>query len=88
MYRNFKDLFIGKNAKEKRIPSIFYTLPHFKIKELLKSYFSGEGSVEKNRLHVTCSSVNKELLRDIGFSARPNAKVNIGLGKAKIPEVT
>ena len=58
---------VGKNAKTKRIPSIFYSLPKSKIKELLKSYFSGDGSVEKNRLHVTCSSVNKDLLLDIGM---------------------
>ncbi len=60
-------LHIGKNAMEKRIPSRFFSLPKNKIKELLKSYYSGDGSVEKNRLHVTCSSVNKELLRDIGL---------------------
>jgi DNA polymerase II large subunit len=58
---------IGKSAKTKRIPSRFYTLPKHKIKELLTSYFSGDGSVEKNRLHVTCSSVNKDLLMDIGM---------------------
>jgi len=58
---------IGKNAKSKHIPSRFYTLPKHKIKHLLRAYFSGDGSVEKNRLHVTCSSVNKELLRDIGL---------------------
>jgi len=58
---------IGNNAKTKRIPSRFYALPKHKIRELLRSYFSGDGSVEKNRLHVTCSSVNKDLLMDIGL---------------------
>ena len=58
---------IGKNAKTKRIPSRFYALPLNKIRELLRTYFSGDGSVEKNRLHVTCSSVDKDLLMDIGL---------------------
>ncbi len=58
---------VGKNAKTKRIPSQFLTLPKYKIKELLRTYFSGDGSVEKNRLHVTCSSVSKKLLMDIGL---------------------
>jgi DNA polymerase II large subunit len=60
-------LHVGKNAKTKRIPSRFIALPKHKMKELLRTYFSGDGSVEKNRLHVTCSSVNRDLLRDIGF---------------------
>jgi DNA polymerase II large subunit len=58
---------IGTNAKNKRIPSRLTTLPKKKIKELLSAYFSGDGSVEKNRLHVTCSSVNRKLLYDIGM---------------------
>lgn len=58
---------IGKNAKTKKIPSQFVALPKNKIRELLRAYFSCDGSVEKNILHVTCSSVNRGLLRDIGF---------------------
>jgi len=60
-------LCIGTNAKNKRIPPGFTALPKKKIKEMLRAYFSGDGSVEKNRLHVTCSSVNRELLHDIGL---------------------
>jgi len=60
-------LCIGKNAKNKRIPSRIAAMPKHKIRELLSAYFSGDGSVEKDRLHVTCSSVDRELLRDIGF---------------------
>jgi len=60
-------LFTGSNAKNKRIPPRFTALPKTKIKELLRAYFSGDGSVEKNRLHVTCSSVDRELLHDIGL---------------------
>jgi DNA polymerase II large subunit len=58
---------IGSNAKNKTIPSQFTRLPKIKVKELLRGYFAGDGSVEKNRLHVTCSSVNRHLLQDIGF---------------------
>jgi DNA polymerase II large subunit len=60
-------LCIGTNAKSKRIPPRLTALPKTKMKELLRTYFSGDGSVEKNRLHVTCSSVNRELLHDIGL---------------------
>ncbi|VUT23953.1 MAG: DNA polymerase II large subunit [Candidatus Methanolliviera sp. GoM_asphalt] len=68
VYHLFKDvLCTGENAHNKRVPTLFLALPKEKIKELLKAYFSGDGSVEKERLHVTCSSVNARLLRDIGF---------------------
>jgi DNA polymerase II large subunit len=60
-------LMIGNNAKSKKIPLQFMGLPTMKTKELLRGYFSGDGSVEKNRLHVTCCSVNRKLLQDIGF---------------------
>ena len=62
-----KILQAGNNAKTKRIPSQFISLPHDKIRELLRAYFAGDGSVEKGRLHVTCSSVHLTLLQDIGF---------------------
>ncbi|MDX1798282.1 MAG: LAGLIDADG family homing endonuclease, partial [Candidatus Lokiarchaeia archaeon] len=71
-YRLIHDFFTnilatGHNAKNKRIPQRFVDLPKQKMRELLKAYFSGDGSVEKNRLHVSCSSVNRDLLKDIGF---------------------
>ncbi len=58
---------IGTNAKNKQLPPQFTSLSKIKIRELLRAYFSGDGSVEKNRLHVTCSSINRKLLYDIGF---------------------
>lgn len=68
LYTFFVDIIkIGKNAKEKTIPSQFFRLPKPKMRELLRGYFAGDGSVEKNRLHVTCSSVNKKMLQEIGF---------------------
>jgi DNA polymerase II large subunit len=68
LYHLFTDILdIGSNAKNKKIPSQFVRLPILKTKELLRGYFSGDGSVEKNRLHIICSSVNRNLLQDIGF---------------------
>jgi DNA polymerase II large subunit len=68
IYHLFRDILqIGKNAHQKRIPPLFFALPKEKIRELLKAYFSGDGSVEKGRLHVTCLSVNEKLIRDIGL---------------------
>jgi DNA polymerase II large subunit len=58
---------VGSNAKNKQIPSQLTALPITKMRELLCGYFAGDGSVEKNRLHVTCCSVNRKLLQDIGF---------------------
>jgi DNA polymerase II large subunit len=57
---------VGNNAKNKKIPERFIALPKHKMKELLGAYFfAGDGSVEKN--HVVCSSVDQNLLRDIGL---------------------
>ena len=68
VYRLFTEILgIGKGARGKRIPSVFVSLPLNKIKHLLSAYFSGDGSVEKDRLHVTCSSVSRRLLQDIGL---------------------
>jgi len=68
IYHFFTDILrIGKGAKDKRIPQRVSILPKRKIKKLLQAYFSGDGSVEKDRLHVTCSSVNERLLEDIGL---------------------
>jgi len=64
-FTNF--LSLGKNAFDKRFPPVLSALPLDKIKYILQSYFSGNGSVEKDRLHVTCSSVSKRFLEDIGF---------------------
>ncbi len=58
---------IGCGAHNKRIPHIFLSLPREKVRELLRAYFAGNGSVERGRPHVTCSSANPGLLNDIGF---------------------
>lgn len=68
VYHFFVDVLrIGRGAHGKRIPDRFFSLPKEKIRELLRAYFAGDGSVEKGRLHVTCSSVNRRLLNDIGL---------------------
>lgn len=68
LYHLFVDIFrLGARAKEKRIPALLGKLPREKMKWLLRAYFSGDGSVEKNRLTVTCSSVSEQLLQDIGL---------------------
>ncbi len=57
----------GKRAKEKRIPPLLRTLPRDKMRWLLSAYFSGDGSVERGRLVVSCCSVSEKLLQDIGL---------------------
>lgn len=58
---------LGDGAYEKSIPFLFKRLPKKKIKPLLSAYFTGDGSVEKNRLHVCVPSVSRELLKDVSF---------------------
>jgi len=68
VYHLFVDVLgTGKGAKDKRIPPLLWNLPRDKMKWLLSAYFSGDGSVERNRLVVSCCSVSEKLLRDIGL---------------------
>lgn len=68
IYHLFVDILrTGKSAKNKRIPLLLRNLPQHKIKELLSAYFSGDGSVETDKLNVTCSSASEKLLQDIGL---------------------
>ncbi|MEA1870349.1 MAG: DNA polymerase II large subunit, partial [Euryarchaeota archaeon] len=68
VYRLFTEILgTGKGARDKRIPSGFVSLPLNKIKHLLSAYFAGDGSAREDRLHVTCSSVSRRLLQDIGL---------------------
>ncbi len=57
----------GSNAREKRIPSIFLNLPKKRIACLLRGYFEGDGSAEKNRANVSFDSVSEGLLNDVEF---------------------
>jgi len=68
VYRLFTEVLgTGKGARDKRIPSGFASLPLNKIKHLMSAYFSGDGSAREDRLQVTCSSVSRRLLQDIGL---------------------
>lgn len=58
---------LGSRAQDKRIPGRFAAMPPRLTRELLAAYFSGDGSVEAGRLHVSCTSVSRGLLRDIGL---------------------
>ncbi len=67
-YHLFIDILgAGTVAQEKRIPKELMNMPMQRIKHLLMAYFSGDGAVENDRLHVTCSSVSRRLLQDIGL---------------------
>ncbi|HID43995.1 MAG TPA: DNA polymerase II large subunit [Archaeoglobaceae archaeon] len=68
IYELFVKLGCGQTAHEKRIPTVFLSLPLEKIRYLLQGYFTGDGSVNKaSTLEVNCTSVNRMLLRDIEF---------------------
>jgi DNA polymerase II large subunit len=57
----------GNSSFEKRIPSIFLDLPLPKLASLLRGYFEGDGSAEKERMKVSCDSVSEGLLYDLEF---------------------
>lgn len=68
VFELFTKLGLGRTAQEKRIPSLFLSLPVEKLKYLLQGYFTGDGSVSRSStLEVNCTSVNNMLLRDIEF---------------------
>ncbi|MFA6023065.1 MAG: DNA polymerase II large subunit [Candidatus Pacearchaeota archaeon] len=62
-----KILECGLNARSKRIPSIFLNLPLEKLADILRGYFEGDGSAEKDRMKVSCDSVSEGLLYDLEF---------------------
>jgi len=57
----------GHNAYEKRIPSLFLNLPLKKLACVLRGYFEGDGSAERDNIKVSCDSVSKGLLADLEF---------------------
>lgn len=58
---------LGHDAYSKSIPPSIKRLPKKKIAHLLAAYFSGDGSIEKGRLHICVHSVNRGLLEDVSF---------------------
>ncbi len=71
MYELFtRVLGAGKNAYEKRVPSVLLGARKELVKEFLRAYFAGDGCISRagNRSpEVSCTSVSKMLLRDIEF---------------------
>lgn len=67
IYEFFQKLEMGSKAKEKRVPEFVKSLPEEKVSDLLSAYFAGDGSVEKERLHVQATSASRGLLDDIDF---------------------
>jgi DNA polymerase II large subunit len=58
---------LGSTARTKRIPPRIAALSPDRVAPLLSAYFAGDGNVEKNRLHVSCTSVSRGLLTDVGL---------------------
>ncbi len=62
-----KILEAGSTAKNKRIPYLFLDLRLDKLACVLRGYFEGDGSAEKERKKVCCDSVSEGLLSDLEF---------------------
>ncbi len=66
VYEFFKKILnLQSGAHNKKIPSNLLKLPKEKIKFLISAYFSGDGGIDRTRETVNCSSVSKELLKDV-----------------------
>ncbi len=67
----FKSLGVGKRAKEKRVPSLIYTLPENLKVEFLRGFFNGDGNLYVNdnysTFQLTAVSCNRELINDIAM---------------------
>ena len=61
----FLNKFVGKNSRNKFIPSEFYLAPNEFIIGLLDGYFSGDGHITKNSIEV--SSASYELIEGISM---------------------
>ncbi|MFH1637740.1 MAG: DNA polymerase II large subunit [Candidatus Woesearchaeota archaeon] len=63
LYELFVDILgCGRNAHEKRLPPIMFSLPIGKVKHFLRGYYDGDGSVSSSDMRVACDSVSDELL--------------------------
>ncbi len=65
----FKNLGVGRRAKEKRVPSLVYSLPENLKVEFLRGFFNGDGNFYVNHnystFQLTAVSCNRELINDI-----------------------
>ncbi|WP_132059218.1 DNA polymerase II large subunit [Halorussus amylolyticus] len=55
----------GSSAGEKRIPECIVNSPKCIVKEFLRSYFSGDGSVASDRIDIRAHTVSDELKNDL-----------------------
>ncbi|WP_458185908.1 DNA polymerase II large subunit [Haladaptatus sp. NG-WS-4] len=55
----------GSSAEEKRVPNCIVNSPKSVIKEFLRSYFSGDGSVASDRVDIRAHTVSDELKNDL-----------------------
>ncbi|MBU2576938.1 MAG: DNA polymerase II large subunit [Nanoarchaeota archaeon] len=62
-----KILEAGSIAKDKRIPYLFLNLTLEKLACVLRGYFEGDGSAEKERKKICCDSISEGLLSDLEF---------------------
>ncbi len=68
LYELFTNYFLmGSNAKDKRIPSLFLDLPLDKLACIIRGYFEGDGSAEKENIKISCDSISPGLLADLEF---------------------
>ncbi len=64
----FESLFkCGRNAKEKRVPSIIWNMNDELKIEFLNSYIKGDGHLEKRWSKIVISTVSKKLEEDLCF---------------------
>ena len=61
----FLDTLVGHGAKNKFVPSIFFTAPEEFITGLLNGYFAGDGSIAKNGIRA--SSISSRLIEGISM---------------------
>ncbi|WP_276280108.1 DNA polymerase II large subunit [Halorussus caseinilyticus] len=55
----------GSSAEEKRVPECIVNSPKPIVKEFLRSYFSGDGSVARERIDIRAYTVSDELKDDL-----------------------
>ncbi len=71
MVELFKSLGVGRKAREKRVPSLVYSLPKSLKVEFLRGYFNGDGNIYVNpnysTFQLTAVSCNRELINDLAI---------------------
>ncbi|WP_424001680.1 DNA polymerase II large subunit [Haloarcula salina] len=55
----------GTGSKDKRVPPCIFDAPDSLVTAYLSGYFSGDGTVEKNALAVSATTVSRELKEDL-----------------------